>query len=399
MTTLIRKLWHAPALGVFLLLAVAGVVAPLVVLALTDEPSTCFGGALSEDPISCVVLERADREGVIDVDAVYGNGNALEIYLTQAEYVSNEQYDSIREMARAEVLRMGEETGEYACDYTPRGCSYDGRGRGMLRKILPVSEVYGDIYLHPGGREARKSLGGWASFVQLWPEPDGDEDATTFSDSDDGSFDISDVDTTNFPDMTCKYGNGAGHLEGACGWAVGRFGGMGLAGKTGGGFRGSTYYVQVKATDADAAEAEAAREAILGRYPKITPDRLVIVPVKYDYEELWRWATVLYRFSRSAGNTVGIKSVSVAENRVNLDTRNSNGVYPTPPGLSYVNRDRYPDAVRTTIAVWTWNFQDTVDALPRLLAQLNIPADAVGVVLERVSIPYADGIPETGQAP
>ena len=85
MTTLIRRLRSRPALGVITLLAVAGVAAPLAVLALTGEPSTCLGGALPEDPVHCAVLERAHSECVIDVDAVYRNGNGLEIYLTQAE--------------------------------------------------------------------------------------------------------------------------------------------------------------------------------------------------------------------------------------------------------------------------------------------------------------------------
>ena len=36
--------------------------------------------------------------------------------------------------------------------------------------------------------------------------------------------------------------------------------------------------------------------------------------MKYDYRELWRWATVLKRFAVSAGNTMGIVDAQVLSN-------------------------------------------------------------------------------------
>ena len=35
-----------------------------------------------------------------------------------------------------------------------------------------------------------------------------------------------------------------------------------------------------------------------------------MIPFNYDYEELWRWATILNRFALSAGNTIGVGGAS-----------------------------------------------------------------------------------------
>ena len=34
----------------------------------------------------------------------------------------------------------------------------------------------------------------------------------------------------------------------------------------------------------------------------------VITPVKYSYEELWRWQLLLERFAVSSGNTIGMQT-------------------------------------------------------------------------------------------
>ncbi len=42
-----------------------------------SEPAViddCFGGALSQDPIHCTVLQLAHNEGIIEVDAVLQGG-------------------------------------------------------------------------------------------------------------------------------------------------------------------------------------------------------------------------------------------------------------------------------------------------------------------------------------
>ena len=207
--------------------------------------------------------------------------------------------------------------------------------------------------------------------------------ATAFSDPDDGSFDISDVDTTSFPIVDCdslivRYGFSRQH----CGWAVGELSELGVAGYAGG---NGNVYVQVKASSADAPEAEAAKEAILRiKYrSQFDADRLVIVPVKYDYEQLWRWATVLKRFSRSSGNTLGITSSVMGHNGRGLFPSDET-VYPLS-GLREVDREDSPAGIRTTIVVLTRDLQGTVDALPRLLKQFKIPEDAVGLVVEKKS--------------
>ena len=40
----------------------------------------------------------------------------------------------------------------------------------------------------------------------------------------------------------------------------------------------------------------------------------MIIPVKYDFGELWRWSVILNRFAVSAGNTVGITAGRVVLN-------------------------------------------------------------------------------------
>ena len=53
---------------------------------------------------------------------------------------------------------------------------------------------------------------------------------------------------------------------------------------------------------------------------------VVEIPVKYDFGDLWRWATILNRFSTSAGNTVGILGANIADNYANP---NRDVVWPT----------------------------------------------------------------------
>ena len=107
-----------------------------------------------------------------------------------------------------------------------------------------------------------------------------------------------------------------------------------------------------------------------------------IFPVEWDYEDLWRWAIVLERFSRSAANTIGIIGAGVWWNQ---DYSAGTVVYPRVflNGLSGVYRYQ-PADIRETIIVRTLGDQQVVaDALPVLLPLLGIPVDAVGVVHRR----------------
>ena len=77
----------------------------------TPQPGRggCFGGALAADPIHCVALEWAHmhRDEVLKVEAVYGAGDQLYIYLVQTEPVSEEVYLHIQARALQETNRSG----------------------------------------------------------------------------------------------------------------------------------------------------------------------------------------------------------------------------------------------------------------------------------------------------
>ena len=155
---------------------------------------------MSEDPLHCWLLEQAQGDGIIDVDAIYRVGQSLHIYLKQEEPLGEDVYRYLLEKAG---------TREFECLTIPliRGCAL---GVFVYREwwpdvlyILPMSQVYEDIRLLPGGADARLSEIGWPSYRQLWPEVA----KATGGDGDNGtdSFDLSGVDTTTFefPPASC----------------------------------------------------------------------------------------------------------------------------------------------------------------------------------------------------
>ncbi len=370
MVELARRRWVAwSVLGLAAALGVG-----LIAAAANSEPKTvhdCFGGALSQDPVHCAVLQGAHNEGIVEVDAVYRAGTSLYLYLRQRERASDEVYDYIKSKAREEVERGGGR----ACRYGINGCDV-----GILRGgLLPVSKVYSDIELRPGGARARRTHRGWASYRELWPSrsivPYVDEGGTTVP----GSFDVSDVDRTRFPEF-----------EG--GWSE-RYPGLGIAGWNSGGGKA---YVQVKAPPGQEAKATAAKEAVLRKNLRLNEDTVVIIPVKYDYEELWRWSVVLDRFAYAPGNTIGIRWSKVGENW-EAYAGGGEAVYPLPEVPEAVRRPelgvRSPADERTTIHVSTYDLERTVKALPVLLPQLGIPVDAVGVVVQHKPSPFSITIP------
>ncbi len=332
----------------------------------------CFGGALSQDPIHCTVLQGAHNERIIEVEAVYRAGTSLYLYLAQAERASDEVYDYIKGKARQEVERGGGR----ACKYGIDGCDV-----GILRGgLLPLSEVYDNIELRPGGARARRSHRGWASYRELWPSriivPYVDEGGTTVP----GGFDVSDVDTTRFPELKCNWELRTD--DDNCGmWKLHQD--LGIAGWNDAGLKRS--YVQVKAPSGQEAKIAAAREELHRQYQKYADDAIVIIPVKYDYEELWRWSVILDRFAYAPGNTIGIRWSRVGENRESYG-HGGEAVYPLPELPEAVRRPGaisiHPKDYRTTIHVMTYDLERTVKALPVLLPQLGIPVDAVGVVIE-----------------
>ena len=77
---------------------------------------------------------------------------------------------------------------------------------------------------------------------------------------------------------------------------------------------GRKTYIQVKAAPGEEAAAEAALRAKMkqsGIEAAHNVNRIIVIPVKYDYGELWRWQVILNRFALSSGNTVGITGANV----------------------------------------------------------------------------------------
>ena len=122
------------------------------------------------------------------------------------------------------------------------------------------------------------------------------------------------------------------------------------------------------------------REVSRGSNPKRRP--VEIIPVRYDFGQLWRWSVILNRFSLSAGNTVGIVRAKVDLNyAVYEDSRDvwMNGAEPSAlSGYSDVRNILVADVLDTDAAF---------AAFPELLPQLGIPTDAVGLVVPVRMVP------------
>ena len=58
-----------------------------------------------------------------------------------------------------------------------------------------------------------------------------------------------------------------------------------------------------------------ARESLRAFY-YLDPDGTVLelIPVKYAYEDLWRWGTIINRFALTSGNTLGITKARIGMN-------------------------------------------------------------------------------------
>ena len=215
---------------------------------------------------------------------------------------------------------------------------------------------------------------GWASWSQVWPA--GGRSARASS-----GFDVSDVDITNVPDPDCSR-DFPGILLPSCRvWESRRE--TGVAGlhfnrevET------TTMYFQVKSPLPvnEVRLKNLRREVSRGSNPKRRP--VEIIPVRYDFGQLWRWSVILNRFSVSPGNTVGIVRAKVDLNYAMYeDSRDvwMNGAEPS--ALS-----GYSD-VRNILHVYVLDTDAAVAAFPELLPQLGIPTDAVGLVVPVRMVP------------
>ena len=390
------------------LLGLAVLTAGLVVTALllvSARSEGCWNGALSNDPLHCYVLEQAQSDGIIDVDAVYRVGESLHFYLKGSDQAWDDIFGYLRRKAPEEVRRSGGDdcvlysdgcdVGVFNSDGFPGVSGQEWNFHGF---ILPMSEVYETIRLLPGGADARRSEPGWAAYRQVWPASGGGVSGATGA----AKFDVSDVDTTNFPPVECaiEYRNDTT----SCSWATEYFPGIGLVGShLQGSGSGAMLYVQVKAPSGPGREAElaAAKDALFQWNPRINEDNLVVIPVKYDYEELWRWMITLRRFARSSGNNVGIKEAFMGIN--SIGGIRGEAVFTPESGLQQVPMIEVPNSggfeiqdrskIRETIKVKTLDLDRTMEALPQLLRQLGIPGDAVGVVAQYDRTPQGRPLP------
>ncbi len=376
----VRSRWYVPSIALamtaFAIAALAIYAVPSVHAA--PPPGDCWGGALSDDPLHCRVLEEAQRDGIIEVETIYEGGGVLYVYLAQNAPVGDEVYLYIKTKGKECDGLYGCESGVLSV-YTEDHLGY----------TLPRLAVYQDIMLRPGGADAVRSERGWAAFKQLWPEAGAGAGgaggaAGAGGPSGSGSFDVSDIDLVNIPEVDCAHPRS---WSSSCNqWQ--RLPSLGIAGWHKEDL-GQKRYVQVKATSDDDPKVQAARERILQKYRKMTEDDLEIIPVKYDYEELWRWSHMVDRFVSSRGNTIGIREAWVDTNDARGFGAKDVVVFPLDDlkALPYMNDPEwgpYRDwaSARETVVVSVLDAQRAEEALPDLLRQLGIPLDAVGMIVQ-----------------
>ena len=350
----------------------------------SPPPGGCWNGALSGDPVFCYFLEEAQRTGEIDIVAIYEapGGGPLFVYLRQTEHVSDQVGAFFREKAHA-YLEGGEGRdtyGAHECDDLTGGerknCldrllgspSWAGFDSQIGNSPLPLSREYEKIFLYPGGAEARRTQWGWASWGQAWPSSGTRSPGTPGSSS---TFDVSDVDLTNIPEPDCDEDFGNLVWNSCRAWS--RQPNVGYAGAR---FDGQTSYAQIKNPPVEQMALDALKEQLAPGYTSYGYN-VEIIPVSYDFGQLWRWNVILDRFALSAGNTVGITA-----GQVGINSR----AYEGPLGGSLWVKDVQPvrsddwDNIREILIVWALDPEVAAAAMDDLLPLLGIPVDAVGLV-------------------
>lgn len=355
------------ATGAVLALALAILLVSLYAHANANPVGNCFNGTFDEDPVICHAFEQAYAADKLDIEAIYQGGGALFVYLAGSEPVEDDVYDFLHSRAQEEAWRSG----EHQC-FLEDNC-WQASLRVAEYFILPPSAVYEYIFLRPGGVEALKTEPGSPAFRELWPaDPGANDNGSTRSAAD--VVDTSSVDTANIPPLDCRTQVDSVVFGGCRMWAeLPAFGIAGIKESP------NRAYYQVKVRpEEEEADLEAALAAIHRRVPAYDDDEVVVIPVKYDYEELAGWALLLDRFSKTSGNTIGITDARLGENFAAYrgETVFLSAGPPELPIELYYDFSRY----RTIIHIETLELEQTLAVLPQLLAQLNIPADAVGLV-------------------
>ena len=364
----------------------------------------CYGGVLSHTPLHCYALEQAEAAGVIDVDSIYLAGARLYVFVGgDAGGVSAIAVEWGNPTAGLAVYEgIGEEMKEYARIWPdlvdirktlwPDVCeSGDSNAECLVTKIetnfsavefiLDDIDDYDSLYLRAGTGEDRNKVRGWRAWAQLWPDVLQEDSGR---DEPASSFDVSDVDTTNFPsEVNCFQ---TGTTLGCMYWQGTTT--AGINGAMGGYKTDSGFYIQLWQDPNDSAAFEVEKAKIL----EAARRKVVIVPVKYDFQELWEWGVILARFTESKSNTIGVLYAGVSNNSQASFARSALGLYRQPDsGGSWVEGIGTNDysLVRETVAIIALDPYVVRNALPTLLPQLGIPIDAVGIILRpRQTVEY-----------
>ncbi|MYD12816.1 MAG: hypothetical protein F4X00_04255, partial [Gemmatimonadetes bacterium] len=339
----------------------------------------CFSGVFSDDPLHCYVLEQAQSDGTISIEAMYlatgaGDTRLLHIYLTQKEAAGDAIGHALKQKAASfmdqwpEMAYTDHDTHRYCLSRkqtTDRDCLLNVNTLWMEGQMLPFSRSFTNILLHSGGAEARKSTPGWASYRQVWPS------VARVSGQPSPGIDVSDIDTANIPEVDCASTFNQ-EIGDACGisWYF-NFGEVTRQTELTGWHTvrdssgDTTIYAQVKAPGGDAENVRVATEELGNYYPDFIDDdrgngHLVVIPVEYSFEDYWRWVVLLNRFAVSSGNTVGIVQAEISGN---FTSRLEERDVTLRAGVSKAETDQ-PENLRTTITLWTTNSRTTLDILP-----------------------------------
>ena len=149
----------------------------------------CFGGALSEDPLHCYVLEQAQAAGLMDILGVYDGDAMLYVSVSQPR-VTNELFDFALEQSYAfydawpRLVPRSKYLKWVGCTEPSQpwpDCYLDSVGIIGLRYqggyiLLPQTSAYdAAVLVVTGGDSGRRQTSGWASWRQLWRKPESTE--------------------------------------------------------------------------------------------------------------------------------------------------------------------------------------------------------------------------------
>ena len=359
------------------------------------QVSDCFNGALAGDPVHCTVIQDAHNQGAITVEAIYSAGDErlLYIYIAEGQSDAERIFDDLAARAADRIEEFGVDS--HCSTQFAQGICQPGTFPDKLGfTIMPLSARYQDVRLRFGGADARRSQVGWASFAQKWPNGSGGAAPTRAQIP--GEIDVSDVDTENIPAIDC--GDTSVFHTVACQMRD-IFPELQIARWK----DGSEIYVEVKALPGDEVRAVADARAAIVEFFQLDQDqaqRVIVIPVRHSYDELWRYRVILDRFAVSAGNSVGILRSRINDTAVPVGAP-TRVEFPVP-GIERVIRDEIgvfdQSQVLATLWLWTADFDATLASLDQLLPQLGIPTDVVGVVIEAEFTPFPGMVAETAGA-